>query len=56
MGMMDGLIRDVRQALRLLGSHRGFAVAALLTIALGVGGTATVFSVVTACCYGRCRM
>jgi putative ABC transport system permease protein len=44
--MMDALVRDVRQALRMLASQRGFAAAALITIALGVGGTAAVFSVV----------
>ncbi|MPZ18778.1 MAG: FtsX-like permease family protein [Luteitalea sp.] len=43
---MDALVRDVRQALRLLAGNRGFAAAALVTIALGVGGTAAVFSVV----------
>lgn len=43
---MDALVRDVRHAFRLLSSNRGFAAAALTTIALGVGGTAAVFSVV----------
>jgi putative ABC transport system permease protein len=43
---MDALIRDVKQAFRLLSSNRGFAVSALVTIAVGVGGTAAVFSVV----------
>ncbi|MPY90763.1 MAG: FtsX-like permease family protein [Luteitalea sp.] len=43
---MDGLVRDVKQAFRLLAGNRGFAAAALTTIALGVGGTAAVFSVV----------
>jgi predicted permease len=43
---MDTLIRDVRHALRLLAGHRGFAAAALITIAIGVGGSAAVFSVV----------
>ena len=43
---MTTLLQDVRQTIRLLGGHRGFAAAALLTIALGVGGTAAVFSVV----------
>jgi predicted permease len=43
---VSSLVQDVRQALRLLGRNPGFAAAALLTIALGVGGTAAVFSVV----------
>ena len=43
---MDALLQDVRQACRMLSGNRGFAAAALITIALGVGGTAAVFSVV----------
>lgn len=43
---MSSLAQDIRQALRLLARNPGFAAAALLTIALGVGGTAAVFSVV----------
>ena len=39
-------LRNVKQAWRLLARNRGFAVATLATIALGVGGTAAVFSVV----------
>ena len=39
-------IRNVEHAWRLLARNRGFAVATLATIALGVGGTAAVFSVV----------
>ncbi|MPZ17627.1 MAG: FtsX-like permease family protein [Luteitalea sp.] len=43
---MSALARDIRQAFRLLSGHRGFAAAVLITIALGVGGTAAVFSVI----------
>ena len=43
---MTTFLQDCRHTFRLLASHPGFAVAALLTIALGVGGTAAVFSVV----------
>src|SRR4030095_1652564 len=43
---MDGFVRDIRQTFRLLSTNRGFAGAVLITIALGVGGTAAVFSVV----------
>jgi putative ABC transport system permease protein len=42
----DDLVRDTRQGFRALVRSRGFAAAALLTIALGVGATTTVFSVV----------
>lgn len=40
------LLRDLRHTLRLLTVDRGFAAAALLTIAIGVGGTTAMFSVV----------
>ena len=43
---MDGFVRDITQTFRLLSSNRGFTGAVLITIALGVGGTAAVFSVV----------
>ena len=43
---MDGLTRDIKQTFRLMAGSRGFAGAALVTIALSVGGTAAVFSVV----------
>jgi putative ABC transport system permease protein len=43
---MTGLVRDVRGALRMLATHRAFAAAAVLTVALAVGGTSAVFGVV----------
>lgn len=43
---LDVLASDVRYALRMLRSRPGFAAAAILTVALGVGGTTAVFSVV----------
>lgn len=43
---MDTLARDINQTFRQLARNHGFAAAAVLTIALGVGGTAAVFSVV----------
>jgi predicted permease len=43
---MDTLARDIQQTLRQLARNRDFAAASVLTIALGVGGTAAVFSVV----------
>jgi predicted permease len=44
----DALRRDGRVALRGLRRTRGFTVAALLTLALGIGGTVTIFSLVHA--------
>ena len=39
-------MRDVRQAFRVLSADRGFAAAAAITIALAVGGTSAIFSVI----------
>jgi predicted permease len=42
---MKTLVRDVQYALRTLGKSRGFTAAAVLTLAIGIGATTTVFSV-----------
>ncbi|HET7785273.1 MAG TPA: ABC transporter permease [Myxococcales bacterium] len=42
---MDGLVRDVRFALRALARSSGFTAAAVLAMALGVGGSSAIFSV-----------
>lgn len=44
----DHLWRDVRFAARMLRKSRGYTVIAILTIALGVGATTAIFSVVDA--------
>ena len=46
--MMGGVIKDVRFALRGLRRQPGFAVVAVLTIALGIGAASAVFAVVDA--------
>lgn len=47
-GLLDGLVMDVRYALRALRGRPGFAACVVLTIALGLGVNAALFSVLNA--------
>src|SRR2546425_7541252 len=46
--MMENFVRDLRYAVRSMVRMRGIAVVAILTLALGIGATTTMFSVVYA--------
>ena len=46
--MIDAMRQDVKGAVRGLSKSPGFAVAALVTLALGIGATSAIFSVVKA--------
>ena len=43
---MESLLRDLRLAIRSLARNPGFTAVSVLTLALGIGATTTVFSVV----------
>jgi len=43
---LDDLVRDVRHGLRMLWRSPGFAAAAVVTLALGIGAATSVFSVI----------
>ena len=46
LAFLDALVRDLRYSLRLLARSPMFTAAALLTLALGIGGTTAIFGVI----------
>jgi putative ABC transport system permease protein len=44
--LVDSTVRDLRHSLRMLRMNPAFAVTAILTLALGIGATTSIFSVV----------
>src|ERR1043165_5362312 len=45
---MNSIIKDIRFALRGLLKHRAFTAIAVVTLALGIGGSTSIFTVVDA--------
>ncbi|HEY7171690.1 MAG TPA: ABC transporter permease [Vicinamibacterales bacterium] len=45
---VESVVRDLAHGLRLLAKHRGFAAAAIVVLALGIGANTAIFSVVDA--------
>src|SRR5688572_15865665 len=46
--LLETVAQDTRHAIRVLRHHRGFTAVAVLSLALGIGATTAVFSVMSA--------
>src|SRR4051812_1762879 len=47
-GAIETILQDVRYGVRLMLKHRGFSAVALVTLAVGIGTTTALFSVIDA--------
>ena len=50
---VEDLLRDIRHVSRGLRRTPGFAIAVILTLALGIGGNTAIFRSSTRCCCGH---
>jgi len=53
---MKTTLQNIRHSFRLLSKNPGFALVAIITLALGIGANTAIFSVLYASLLARCRI